>query len=246
MTSNEEYVRIKRTIEQVDELPKEHPSYGMIKISRTHGGPTSLFGSDIMHNSFLELTISKAILDRSLNNDYHFSKEELISIYLSSAQWAELISSFNTQGVPCTLDYIRGEETIPPPPFVDKTKQFSTEFKTGYEEQINDALSMIKQLSKGLDKDTKLSKKELREIIYSLECKINNIKTNIPFVAKQFNENIESRILNAKLELETYMFEKHGSMGSSNMLGFDTQSFPKLVAIEEDQKDKEGKDNAGN
>lgn len=40
---------------------KQHPSYGMIQLSRSSigGTGTALFGSSIMHNDVIRLTISK-------------------------------------------------------------------------------------------------------------------------------------------------------------------------------------------
>lgn len=55
---------------------KQHPSYGMIRICRSHlSGPrTALFGSSIMHNNVIRLSISKGELERERNEDKFYAK----------------------------------------------------------------------------------------------------------------------------------------------------------------------------
>lgn len=210
------------------DLPKDHPSYGKIKISRVYSRGHSLVGSDILHDSFLELTISRSSLDRKLHSDWFHNGEELISIELSSTQWAELLNSFNTEGVPCTLNYIKGEPQIPEPPFIDKTEKFSKEFSQEFSDNLIESLDLIESITRGLDKDTKLSKKEMRELLNTLYCKVHNIKSNVKFAADQFNKNLESRITCAKEQLESYLNNKYPFIkGLPNMSNFD--NIPKIT-----------------
>ena len=203
-------------------LPEEHPSYGKVKICKVHSNNHPLVGSDILHNSFIELTISRAYLERRLHSDWFHSREELISIELSPTQWSELLSSFNSEGVPCTLNYIAGQPKIPEAPFIDKTKEFSEEFSQEFSDNLSNSLELIHTLIKGLDKDTKLGKKEMRELLNSLYYKVYNIKSNVNFAANQFNKNLENRITCAKEQLESYLKNKYP--------GFD--SIPKLNTLE--------------
>lgn len=45
---------------------KQHPSYGMIRIARSSvgGSGTALFGSSIMHNNVIRLSISRGVMER--------------------------------------------------------------------------------------------------------------------------------------------------------------------------------------
>ncbi len=45
---------------------KQHPSYGMIRFARSSigGSGTALFGSSIMHNNVIRLSISKGMMER--------------------------------------------------------------------------------------------------------------------------------------------------------------------------------------
>ena len=48
---------------------KQHPSYGMIRFARSSigGSGTALFGSSIMHNNVIRLSISKGRMEREGN-----------------------------------------------------------------------------------------------------------------------------------------------------------------------------------
>lgn len=48
---------------------KQHPSYGMIRFARSSigGSGTALFGSSIMHNNVIRLSISKGMMEREGN-----------------------------------------------------------------------------------------------------------------------------------------------------------------------------------
>jgi len=58
---------------------KQHPSYGMIRLSRSSigGGGTALFGSSIMHNDVIRLSISKGIMEREGSEDRFFARESM-------------------------------------------------------------------------------------------------------------------------------------------------------------------------
>lgn len=86
---------------------KEHPSYGIIRIARSSvsGRGTALFGSSIMHNNVIRLTITPGVMERDANEDRFFPKERmkdrLIEVEMSYTQFAEAITSLNMgQGVP--------------------------------------------------------------------------------------------------------------------------------------------------
>jgi hypothetical protein len=54
---------------------KQHPSYGMIRFARSSigGSGTALFGSSIMHNNVIRLSISKRFMERAGSNLSAFS-----------------------------------------------------------------------------------------------------------------------------------------------------------------------------
>jgi len=107
-----------------------HPSFGMISISRGSSSESmNLFGSSIRQRSFIQIEIHKASLRRNLHNDFIFPEGiPIISIYLSPSQFADAITSLNTEGTPCTIDFMDGHK-IPEPKLESKRVQFDDEFK---------------------------------------------------------------------------------------------------------------------
>ena len=103
---------------------QSHPSYGMVSISRCQSSGTVLHGSDIPHNSIISIEIAKGAVARDLNRNWHVRDGEIIRIDLSPVQYAELISNMNTQGVPCTLKWIKGQGTIENPPQLENVQNF--------------------------------------------------------------------------------------------------------------------------
>ena len=96
------------------ETTKQHPSYGMIDISQFTSTGTTFFGSDIVDNGGISITISTADVDRKLNDNWYHSDEQLIRISMSRSQWVDAITtSMNTSGVPCTLERVNGKGICP-------------------------------------------------------------------------------------------------------------------------------------
>ena len=103
-----------------DEFEREHPSYGILHISRTSGGTSAirLFGSPLAtHYGTIRLTISKGKWIHGLNHDRYFGmSKDFIEVEMSAAQFADAITSLNMgSGTPCTIRYVGGER-VPDPP----------------------------------------------------------------------------------------------------------------------------------
>lgn len=58
---------------------KQHPSYGMIRFARSSigGSGTALFGSTIMHNNVIRLSISKGMMEREGNEDWFLAGTDI-------------------------------------------------------------------------------------------------------------------------------------------------------------------------
>ena len=95
---------------------KQHPSYGMIQLSRSSigGTGTALFGSSIMHNDVIRLTISNGFMEREDSQDRYYVKTSrkncIVEVDMSYTQFAEAITSLNMgDGVPVTITNIGGQ-----------------------------------------------------------------------------------------------------------------------------------------
>lgn len=99
-----------------DGIDLKHESYGVITASRVSGG-IKLFGTvQDTHTTCVALRITRARAsmrdgDATLcvHEDYGNGDRSIVEVYLSTAQWAELLSSLGAgTGVPCTLRSVRG------------------------------------------------------------------------------------------------------------------------------------------
>jgi hypothetical protein len=177
-----------------------HPAFGQIGASRV-SGRTTLYGSDFQHNAFMTIRISRSELRRDLNRDWHFSREKIIEVALSEAQWATFVSSPNVgSGVPCTIQalHMRTVPGIPEPQ--SRVDQFSDETKAALAEclvKLDSALAEVGSLG--------LSKVKAARVTEHLQRVRRNLSSTIPFVAKQFSEHMEETVEKAKVEIHGYM-----------------------------------------
>lgn len=177
-----------------------HPAFGQIGASRVSGS-SNLYASDFRHNAYMTITIRRSELKRSLSNDWHFGRGELIAIAMTEAQWATFVSSPNVgSGVPCTLEHVAGEVVPGLPSAPQRTEQFGKEVRAKSAEAIkalDDALVAVDDLG--------LSKAKADSIRGRLQTAKAQLTSSIPFVAEQFDEHMEGTVERAKAEVHGYM-----------------------------------------
>jgi hypothetical protein len=193
-------------------MKDEHESYGMISISKFTGRELEYFGSDLVHNSGVTITISSADKETKLSSDWYRSKADLIEIELSNNQFVDAITSgMNTSGVPCTIKRI-ARKSIPQISHVrDKKEQFSNDMKDvhkEYEDKINNILEMM---------DGNIGKGKSKEIKSKLGILKNHISRNTNYVMSCFNESMEKAVTEAKHSVSNYIDHKVHSFGIESM-----------------------------
>lgn len=155
-------------------------------------GNAALFDSEHRHANFITLSISRAERTRKLSGDRIYGREELIEVAMSEAQWAAMISSLNFgSGVPATLQHLMCQR-VDPPTVEDRTTQFEDEMSA----TLAEAVRKLGALKKG-----KLTKTQQRDI----DLIIQEIASNVPFVARQFDEHMETRVQKARSDIEAHM-----------------------------------------
>lgn len=192
---------------------EKHESYAMCAISRTnssHGIP--LFGSNLKHANTIRLTISRAEVDRHLNQNWYHPKEELIEIEMSPIQFSELITNMNTSGVPVTLNHVN-RKRMENPPFESIVEKHDKEFKgkmdkigEDIKENISKAISILN--SKGTPK--RAEKDFISDVLNDLA---RVFKDNIPFAKEQFTKVIDKTVSEAKSAIEAHHTHKIVSLG---------------------------------
>ncbi len=176
-----------------EDTREEHPAYAMVGASRVTGN-AQLAGSDFRHQNYIVVRLSKAHLSRSLSNDRWFAEKRIVEFAMSEAQWATFVSSLNVgMGVPCTLQFTEGAGSVPRiEPLDDREKVFRKEVA----ETMLDAMSALQKAH-----DEAPTKKLKEHIAKAMQ----EIKLNIPFVVKQFDEHMEKTIEAAKVEVNAYI-----------------------------------------
>ena len=203
---------------------EEHPAYGMIGASRVSSSPGEyLFGSDFQHQHYVTVSIYGATLHRSLSRDWVSAGDQMIEVALSEAQWASFVSSMNVgHGVSCTVQRKQGIGILPGiEAITDRRDQINAEVM----DKMNDALATLTEL-----RDAAPNKK-LRAMA---EQAMQQLKSNIPFVADQFDEHVEKTVEKAKIEVNAYVTQAVNRAGLAALGGAQT---PFLLTTDEEADD---------
>jgi hypothetical protein len=190
-----------------------HPSYGLIQFNKVNGS-SNCFMSNVNLGGHITLTVKKAELNRDLSRYWVFPKEELLRLRVSYHQFAELITNMNNGcGIPCTLEWVAGEgkvEKYEAPP--SERSQFETELKN----RLNEALLKLEELTKQLNElkeKGKANKTELSQLTKVIDSASTELKFNIPFVEESFQEALDQRVANAKIETSAWIENKLVNIG---------------------------------
>lgn len=177
----------------------QHPSYGLISIGMRNG-QKELFGSGITHNTWISLKISKAERSRTGYSDHYSEKGRIIEVDMSAAQFTGLLASMNTMGVPCSLNFIKGEGYIESPPEHNVKKEMLDDIKEQFSslsKRVTELKNNIDDLLKGPIR--KAEKDQIKKAVFKLEQDINS---NIPYLSQCQLEKVEEFTAQAQAEVE--------------------------------------------
>lgn len=184
-----------------DETVLSHPGFGQMSVHRITGQRV-LYDSDFKHHHYVRVEIRASQLHRGLSRDWHFPREQIVSVDLSEAQWATFVSSFNIgSGVPCTINSIGGK-SVPEFPLRDEGQEYKTEADAKLAaslKTLDDLIETVKANTVGL------TKAKAAAILGPLMKTRQELGSNLPFVAEQFGEYMEKRVEKAKIEVNAYM-----------------------------------------
>lgn len=200
------------------DIIKEHPSFGMINLSRRSASVGQvLFGSSIQHKETLTISISNGRVNRDLNREWFGEGKELIEIELSSAQFSEFITSPNRSGIPCTIKHI-DRTFVPSPPYENRKDMFSKEFKNTIENMSVNLTENSKILENILSKKA-IGKGDKQEIAALFNEILRTMKSTIPFIETSFVEQMDRTVTEAKSEIESFVARRISEAGIKALLG---------------------------
>lgn len=192
---------------------EEHESYGMLGFSRVSGGHSNLFGSSIKHQQTIRMVLKHAVKERGLNRDWYYGKKQIVEVEMSQNQFAELITSMNVgDGVPVTIRWLNGK-SMENCPEENKRELFEKEFEDRMIE-LNERLGKLTEDAERILNEKSAPKKSDKELILKqLQSFRQELSSNIPFVASQFNEQMDKTVAEAKGEVEAFVMNKVHSLG---------------------------------
>ncbi len=203
---------IKRTRQEhpFEGYTESHPCFGTARLSRAQGS-ANLFGS-VMHGAqhFVSLTISRAERHHEYSSDSYYDRDELIEVWMTNDQFAELITTWNMgNGVPVTLRRVRDGKLKSVPEiggddeseskraedlFNDKLSDVVAEFRNNY-----DALKEILNKKGAINK---VERAKIEKIFWSVERWFDD---SAPFACSTFVKSTERIVSKAKREVDAFV-----------------------------------------
>lgn len=183
---------------------KTDPSYGLIEIVRVNCHPSRpMFGSNILHNSYINIKIYKAKVSRDLSNEWYFARDLVTSINLTANQFVELLTAINVGGgITCTIEQDqKGRYTYEPDDSVKD--KIESEFKNSMKNLSGNLNEIYKEFT-SICEDKRPTKKELRSMKSRLELAVQQINNSLPFVENQFARSVDKIVVEAKGEIESF------------------------------------------
>ena len=188
---------------------ERHPAFGMVDLHRVQvmGGNfqgASLFDSEVTHHEVMVLSVKPAARKRDLHRDW-ISEDgpDLIEIRMSMTQWAQLISSPNTPGVPCTISDTETRRRIPSPPFEPRMALQTEETVSAAERALDEIWEAFRAVEA----------KPTEGNINTLRNRLENAPKNVKFATDQLTKHTEDVVNKARADIEAYVTTKARQLG---------------------------------
>lgn len=196
----------------IDERGNEaHPAFGSISVTRISAHPGEvLFDSEIAHQQLVRVRLGGMRRQRDLNRDWLSPTETMVEIDMSESQWAAFVSSFNTNGVPCTL---RRTETTPDVPGLELDSRLALsaqETRNAAHESLATIQAAFEEV-KRVGVNGKVSERKAAQ--RSLEIAMENAPKNIEFAADSLTRHTENVVTKARADIEAMVVSKAETLG---------------------------------
>ena len=187
-----------------------HPAFGMIGAYRVSNGPPGsvVFDSDTRHQHSVVVQIWHAERARDLHHDWIHSRDQIIEVEMSEAQWASFVSSMNTSGVSCTLRRIQGEQ-VEKLEFAPRLEQSMRETR----DAAHRAFDEIQEAMRVYEETPSTPAKAKKEALAKLRTAINNAVPNVDFAGKSLGEHAENVVQKARADIEAMVARQAAELG---------------------------------
>lgn len=201
-----------------DDIRVTHPAFGKVRAARV-SGTTNLFGVDYPQQHYVTLEIKTAVLDRGLSRDWVHAQTEVIEIALSEAQWAQLLTGMNTEGVECTIQRLAAPKGFPMgmvpaiPPRASEAEQHKAEVaETARKvtEKTREAEARLRELLSG---SGSIRKGDLNEVLGLLSAGNRAATDSMPYVVGSACEAIDENAVRGKSEVNAFLAHATQQLG---------------------------------
>lgn len=204
--------------ERTDRETKEHPAYGLVRLSRLHGGTEPLVGASIQHRNRISLMVMEAVRYKDDFGEGFMGKREVCEILMSYPQFTELILS-NGPEIPCTIRYVLGDKARRPEPENESSlKDATDELSDAVRGILDNARQLAREaqelLGKGLPR--KADRERLQDLARRIEA---DIGSNIGYASSCVDHKVEESIRHAKAEIDAYLGDKLNTLGLEAVKG---------------------------
>ena len=193
---------------------KQHESYGMISISKFQGNGAQFFGSDLIQNGGVSITISQADVLVDGHRRTPMSGNVVTRLRMSYNQFVDAITSgMNTSGVPCTLEYVDGKRVEQTTHVEDKKDLFAADMADTQRQYLEKIDAIMEKL------EGNIGKRKAQEIKHDLGVLHSHVSSNTPYVMGCFREAMEDTVTEAKHSIAGYVEHKIRSAGLESLRG---------------------------
>ena len=216
-----------------DEKEQKHESFAMMSFNRIqcHGGQT-LHGSDLKHNTIIEMNLHHSRVRRGLNHNWYYADKLIASVAMSQNQFSELITSMNMgDGIPVTLTHTERDGVIESPEFSNVDELHDDEFKETSKRVATDAIDMLATMKEIFAGSGTVKKADRNKMLHDMEMVVQDIVSNMPYMEKCFRETMDNIKTDAKSTIEAYYQHRVIDTGIKALNG-EMPEAPKLIEDE--------------
>lgn len=185
---------------------EEHPSYGVVTVTRVSGGNETCFMSAVPNQNRLSLRVRTARKIRSLSEDRaRPTQETIVDVEMTYQQFARMLSSIGLgEGVPCTITRREGE-LVEPCPAEDKAERYKEDVRVKASKLEKELAALLSDARDTLEGGgSYLSKSKRQELLDKIR-RVNKIANDeIPFILKQLDRAIENTVHEAKSSVSSF------------------------------------------
>lgn len=185
-----------------------HESWIVLNASRVTSYPGQyLFDSEIAHQHYVTVRVSRCSRRRDLNHDWVHGEDLLMEVAMSMAQWGAFVSSFGDgSGQPATLWWHDGPVAQAPhdPRLGESVREVRESGDRALEGIVDEYTKLVQAFEAGA------GKREMRERIHSLGCRVENAPKNMEFAAKTLVEHTENVVTKARADIEAMLAHEPG------------------------------------